>query len=164
MNPLLKFGLVFGVAVSTITGSYIAGSHAGKNKEALSWREKQVELGNEIAGLQAKLRDEEEAHETEIRAIEADYLAEEKKNREEQELIIDALRDGNIKLRDSLKKRPVCERVPTDTESPSGDYARAETGLSNDDAEFLIRFAGQCDEVVGQLTAAQEFIKTINER
>lgn len=161
MNPLLKYGIVFGVAAVSIVGSYLAGVNAGETKEALEWREKQVDLSAEIDGLRIQLREQVNDHQNQVRAIEAEYIAEDNQRNEDQEMLISALRNGNIQLRKQFKKVAVCDRVPTNTAGPVTDNAAGGKGLSSSDAEFLIRFAGRCDRVVDKLTAAQAYIESI---
>ena len=161
MNPLARYAIVFGVAVVSIVGSYFAGVRSGAIKEELEWRKKQVDLNDEISGLRIKIRAQEDEHQEKIRSIEYQYIKDDEQRNEDQDMLISALRDGNIKLREQFKKVTVCERV-SKSPTPSGtDNAAGEKGLSNSDAEFLIRFAARCDKVAGKLSAAQSYIETI---
>lgn len=73
----------------------------------------------------------------------------------ERDKTIADLRSGNVRLRQRFK----CPTTPAST-TTRGD-GEAGGGLSENDAEFLIREASRADEVVRRLTACQNILEEI---
>lgn len=85
---------------------------------------------------------------------------EKEKAKEEYENTIADLRAGNLQLR----KRFTCPKTPSGTTGIAGvGDAEEGSGLSTDDAEFLISEAERADEVVRQLQAAQDLLRILTE-
>jgi prophage endopeptidase len=72
----------------------------------------------------------------------------------EQTRIIADLRSGNLRLR----KRLASSSGPVAAGAGASDAA-AQPGLQEQDAEFLVRLAGEADDVVRQLSACQSIIQ-----
>lgn len=70
------------------------------------------------------------------------------------------LRAGTVKLRDRFKCPSKTAEVAG---SGQGDNEASETGLSDEDAGFLIRFAGEADTVANTLTACQNILRAERE-
>lgn len=65
------------------------------------------------------------------------------------------LRSGALQLRERFTCSAARSSVPGTAPSTGLDHAPGEGGLQRTDAEFLVRFAGEADEVVIQLQACQ---------
>lgn len=72
-----------------------------------------------------------------------------------------AIYDGSKRVRDKFRcpapaKRP--DPLPAPSPAPSGGNEAAQGGLQSADAEFLVRFGHEANDVVRQLTACQDYI------
>jgi uncharacterized protein HemX len=70
---------------------------------------------------------------------------------------VDDLRSGALRVRDRLQCKP---RPPASGPIPDDDEGK-EGGLLREDAEFLLRFAGEADQAVIQLSECQSYVRTI---
>jgi hypothetical protein len=74
----------------------------------------------------------------------------------ERDKTISDLRSGNLRLRDKFK----CKTTPSASATPRGD-GEAGGGLSDEDAEFLVREASRADSVVRRLTSCQNILEEV---
>lgn len=70
---------------------------------------------------------------------------------------VDDLRSGALRVRDRLQ----CKPRPSTTGPIPGDDEGKKGGLLREDAEFLLRFAGEADQAVIQLSECQSYVRTI---
>lgn len=96
-----------------------------------------------------------------VSEVDNKHIAEKEKAREEYERTIADLRDGTLQLR----KRFTCPKVPSSSPGIAGvDNAEEGTGLSREDAEFLISESERADEVARQLQAAQDLLRVLTQQ
>jgi len=75
----------------------------------------------------------------------------------ERDSLIRDLRAGRVRVREALR----CpSRVPEAAGSAGPDHGASEGGLSDKDAEFLIRLASEADAAARRLTACQTILET----
>lgn len=90
-----------------------------------------------------------------IAALESKHLQTQEKADDEYEKVLGDLRVAKLRLRD----RFVCSQPnPTASGGASGSDGEAPTGLLEQDVQFLVSEAKRSDDVVRQLTLAQELL------
>jgi hypothetical protein len=72
---------------------------------------------------------------------------------------LDAAIAGNLRSGMFLHSNCDNNTMPTTSPSSGSSDATHRVKLSNEDAEFLLRFASECDSTANQLRAAQQVIK-----
>ena len=82
------------------------------------------------------------------------YVRERNKHEKDLDNAIDCLRNGPCRVRE----RFTCPKATAP--APGGDGGTA-SGLSREDAEFLLREAARADALVDQLTLLQNYVKEI---
>lgn len=153
-----------GVAALLLSAAFFGGCSVQKNIDTANVNKARAET----AALERKLDKEAKDHAEWIVAQERKKTAElaeiDRKNTEvlqsakkDYERTIADIRAGNRKLRE----RFTCP-VPSPAQ-PTGsvDHAEEGTGLQKEDGEFLVSESERADEVVRQLTAAQEVIEEL---
>lgn len=94
-----------------------------------------------------------------IAAIDAKHLKEKQNERERTEATVANYRSDNLRLRNSLRPASCPAGGGTKSTSGSGVGDAAESvGLRDADVEFLVRIAGEADEVTDTLRACQGVI------
>ena len=93
-----------------------------------------------------------------------DYIAEREKGFEDRDRTIADLRAGERRLRDRFQCPAAgaaggSAGLPGSGRAAGGSDAPAPGGLSRSDAEFLVRFASEADDVAGQLAACQAVVR-----
>lgn len=161
MNPLYKIGGIAVAVVLTLFVTYQMGVSSGVNKERAKWLVEQEVWREDMAELSRKMDERKAEHELIVSKLETNHLAEVKKIEKSKDSIISELRSGNLKLRQRFQGSRTCPAESGNTDSSSNSHAAGGGGLSNADAEFLIRFAGQCDATARQLKSAQDYIKSL---
>ena len=73
---------------------------------------------------------------------------------------IDDLRTGNLQLRQRFTC-PAANNMPGASDGTGLDHEARRGGLQQTDAEFLVRFAGEADEVTIQLQACQAVLSLL---
>lgn len=153
-----------GAAVGLLSIAFFGGCSVQKNRDTAAINEARATT----TALERKLDKEAKDHAEWIVAQERKKTAElaeiDRKNtevlqsaKEDYERTIADIRAGNRKLRE----RFTCP-VPNPAQ-PTGsmDHAEEAAGLQTEDGEFLVSEAERADEVVRQLTAAQEVIEEL---
>jgi len=108
-----------------------------------------------------ELRRLEKDKKDKVSEVDKTRTAEKEKARKDYEQTIADLRAGNRKLRD----RFTCPKTPSGATGPAGvDHAEEGSGLSREDAEFLISESERADEAVRQLQAAQDLLRVLTEQ
>lgn len=98
------------------------------------------------------------AQQAELAGIDKKNTEDRARAKKEYEHTIADLRAGNLQLHN----RFVCPKVTSPATASTGvDNAETPTGLQVQDAEFFVSESERADEVVRQLTAAQEVIESL---
>lgn len=134
----------------------------GQQAERDSWRAKWAERDakdlRQLQTRQAENNLSEAKAAKDAAAVEAAYLKEKQNAKNAADQTINDLRNGNRRL----LQRFACLRSSGVSEvSPSASIRDGATrcGLTGDDAEFLIRFSEERDDIARQLATAQKQIK-----
>lgn len=93
----------------------------------------------------------------EITELRREFKETEDEARADKERLLADLASG----RERLRKRFTCPANAGPAASAGGSDGAGEGGLSRADAEFLIRFAGECDAVARRLTLAQDYVDSL---
>lgn len=113
------------------------------------------DLANAKADREA--REAERAHTEEIDRIAVNLIEERNRGFQERDKIIADLRAGTVRMRSRFKCPAVRPAAPG--AATAGSDGGTPAGLSDADAEFLIRESARSDEIVRQLTACQAVIR-----
>jgi prophage endopeptidase len=119
----------------------------------------ELKAEQEIA-FEKMARNQERKHAIELYDISTKFILERAKGYEQRDQTIADLRAGTLRLRDKFRCKA---SLPGSSAAASGSDAASTGGLSDQDAEFLVREASRADAVVGQLTACQAVVKSDRE-
>lgn len=78
----------------------------------------------------------------------------------ERDAVIAGLRAGTVRLRERFKCPPAS--LPGTSPGAGGSDGASGGGLLDEDAEFLVRFAGEADTAARRLTACQAILRSQN--
>lgn len=129
---------------------------AGVDATNAEW---QARFDRANADADRKAREAEQAHVAEIDRIAKNLIEERNRGFEERDKTISDLRAGTRRVRDRFKC-PAGQPTAGSGTPAAGGHGGAQAGLSDNDAEFLVREASRADEVVRQLTACQAVIRS----
>ncbi|MFW0778390.1 MAG: lysis system i-spanin subunit Rz [Rickettsiales bacterium] len=161
MNPLYKWAGAGALLLFAVVAVFQAGHHAGKNKERAKWLVEQQKWYDEANELKAQADRQRREHEQIVDTLEENHLKEVRQIENTKDSIIGELRSGNLKLRERFQRAPSCPSGGTSTKASSASHGVSGGGLFEADAEFLVRFAAQCDSVANQLISAQNYIRSL---
>lgn len=150
-----------GVAIALVFVVYKAGVSNGVNKERVKWQAEQKVWLEDIVQLSEEMQERKREHDLIVSKLEENHLKEVRKIEQSKDFIIADYRAGNIKLRERFKRSSGCS-AGADTAATGSSNAGSGSGFLNEDAEFLIRFAAQCDNTAKQLIAAQNYIRSLD--
>lgn len=159
MYPLIKLlggvrATVFaaGMAASLLTAGGFAGyNYVLKNR----LEQQQTDTLSALIKHQEELLTKEKEYQRIINDVRGQYAADKEQAIKERDATIAGLRNESIRLR----KRFTCPALPASTGASAGSDGGEESGLLGEDAEFLVRFASEADEVVLQLQACQDTLR-----
>lgn len=151
-----------GVAALLLSAAFFGGCSVQKNIDTANVNKARAET----AALERKLDKEAKDHaqwkldetikkQRDIAALDKKHTEERERAKTEYQNTIASLRAGNLSVRPRLTCPATASNVATST-GVSDDQAPA--GLQVQDAEFLLSEAERADEVVRQLTEAQDII------
>lgn len=133
----------------------------GTGWKVATWRSDAEALKEREASIAALQRSEDHRREMEAGYTKALSIADEnyQQSLRRTKNALDAAIAGN--LRSGMFVHADCgnNTMPGTSTSTSSSDATSRVKLSNDDAEFLLRFASNCDSTADQLRAAQQVIK-----
>lgn len=168
----LAIGLLAALAVAIMAWkSYTAalvrtGFEAGVAAERAKWQEREAKelaaANAKILELTAQVRARERAQADAIAKIDRDHQKELDDAQARNAGVLAALRAGTLVLRDpgTAAGQGACDGGGAETASGTGQrHAQARGQLSEQAAGFLLRLAGEADEVVADLTACQRIIE-----
>ena len=163
MNPWTILGVIAAWLISLSAVGYWQ-NQAGHVAERGKWEQREVveltAINNKIEQLNREARDKELLYAANMSMIATGYEKEMKNaKRKTDERVADIL-SGSLVLRDPAASKQACGSETGSTPAPPGERD-GETGggfLSEAAAVFLISEAGRCDQIVEQLTAAQNII------
>lgn len=157
-------GVVIGAAgaVLLLAGAYTAGRasvQAVHRAEVAALRE---DLAQRVAQAGAKAREIEQRAAQDVASIEAKHHAEIEAARTDLARLDADLRAGTVRLRDrfTCATAGASGGAPEAATSTGQRHAATQGGLSREDAEFLVRFAGEADAVTRQLAACQAIVRS----
>lgn len=136
----------------------------GEKAEKAKWLDREnkelVEANDKIKTLEEKYRNQEHRHAEHLAAVSTKYQEDLKHAKAEKERVITGLRLGDIRLRITVARTFASGGNSTAAAlaCTTGHDGEARCELSPAAAEFLVRFASECDETARQLSAAQAII------
>lgn len=163
------------VLVALLAGWWFERQHHGEERYAAGYgaaearytaeidrREREAAAAMQAAKDAARATEQRQAQQMADAA--RDYIAEREKGFEERDRTIADLRAGERRLRDRFQcpasgAAGGSAGLPGAGRAAGGSDAPAPGGLSRADAEFLVRFAGEADDVAGQLAACQAVVR-----
>lgn len=156
-------GIIAVIALIALIASYAWGRYDGGKINEVIWQKREAEI-NAASAAKIKLAEDNvltaERHGAEALAkASEEYQNELRKTKLQKDAVIADLRSHNRKLSIPATCPPAGGNSASAAVSPSSrrnGATRAE--LSDTAAEFLVSLAGEADEVVKQLTAAQKVI------
>jgi hypothetical protein len=164
MKPVTETIIAFAVIAGLLGAGYVTGTRVANLQWQGKWSARDA-ADNEARTLASEnaRKDEQQAAEN-AAAIDKAYQQGAAHAKANADRIIADLHTGALKLRQSLTCTiSGADLSNTNSATRISDAART-CGLSNADAEFLIRFAERADQVALQLRAAQAFIQAEYER
>lgn len=143
---------------------YRTGYAAAEGLYTAEINRREDEAAKALQDAKDEARATEQRHAAEMAAAAQSYIDERERGFEERDRTIADLRAGELRLRDRFQcpatgaaGRPA--GVPQAGGAAGGSHAAAPGGLSRADAEFLVRFASEADDVAGQLAACQAVVR-----
>lgn len=153
-----------GAAVVLLSVAFFGGCSVQKNRDTAAINEAHAAT----TALERKLDKEARDHAEWVVAREREQSAELAEiDRKNTEVLESAKKDYNRTIADlragnlQLRKRFTCSTPSAAQPSGGVDNAEEGSGLQKEDGEFLVSEAERADEVVRQLTAAQEVIEEL---
>jgi hypothetical protein len=156
--------LIAGLAVSYIV-VWLTAWHLSSRSTEAKWLAREVEIAEQtakrLAEEQKRVREIESKARAELDVIRKQYETRIKEGEDEKRRVLADLRDARRRL-SIPAKCPEARRAPEGGASPAaaGGHAAERAELSPEAAEFLVGLASEADEVVRQLQAAQEVIRS----
>ena len=158
LAPLLAAVVVLGL----MYGMYNAGHKAGSDQVMVQWQDAQQESAAAAAAILQHYRLIEQQWADNNRRVTDELHAQLLASQAAADSTIADLRSGNVQLRQRFRSCSTTGVSDAST-SGSGDDAAGGGGLSNADAEFLVRLAERADQAVSQLSACQAYVNTISQ-
>ena len=163
MKPYLYFVIAFAwIGSLTGVGSWQHGE--GVKTERLDWQTRESkelrEANHKITMLQEQARQKEADHAQALFNISLNYQKELNDANKQNKALTDAVRSGQLRLRDHNAACQSASGSDPGTVGPgtSGRDGRTGAYLSTEAAEFLLGLAGEADAVVLQLKACQAVV------
>lgn len=164
MNPYIC--LVIALAwIGSLTGVGYWQHGEGVKTERVNWQTRESkelrDANNKITMLQEQARQKEADHAQALSDISSNYQKELNDANKQNKALTDAVRSGELRLRDNNASCQSADGSYPGTvgTSTSGRDGRAGTELSREAAEFLLILTEEADAVVRQLNACQAVIK-----
>lgn len=132
---------------------------SGANTVRLEWEQDKVAQMQAITAQEAAHRAQERKWGEATTLLWASLRDAQEALQDEYEAAIADMQSGTLRLRDDL--RGCRAKLPSDSPTTTGDHGTGESGLSAARQSVALRIGAECDQVVNQLTAAQEYIKAI---
>lgn len=151
------------LALAVLTGAYVAGKRAGETQVMALWSEAAKGHAEATARLHADHRDAEQRWSEQLRATTDELHAQILATEQAAADTIDDLRNGTIQLQERFRACSAAARVPDAASPARSDDAPDAGGLSDADAQFLVRLSATADQVARQLTACQAYVRSITQ-
>ncbi|MGJ8514679.1 hypothetical protein R84981_001124 [Carnimonas sp. R-84981] len=155
--PRLIRDLPWVICAFLAAGMYWQGHKADARATQIEQMKKETAISE--AQWQSRMRDVELKRQALADSVESHYLQEEQHGTDTTERTISYLRRGTLKLRRQLAARDATNRlIAAQHSSTARDHGQTPSGLREQDAEFLIRFADTADSRTRQLSACQTYL------
>lgn len=159
LAKLAPYALSLAAVLATYAGTYWTGKSHGKAQVQSAWDSDRAYQESKLAAIEQAHRQREAQLHEQAQRIEDELTRAQRGALEELDTTLANLRADNLRLR----QRFTACRVPQDSDTPGGDDGAGTGGLSEQDAEFLVRLAGDADRVANKLAACQWFVASITE-
>lgn len=132
----------------------------GESRVRAEWDEDKAKAAIEHAKRVEEVRLQEQAEVARQSAIAWNLFQENQHAQAEIDRLRRDLAAGTVRVRERFRC-PNPGRVPDAADTTSGSDAASERGLRDEDAEFLIRLAGEADAIARRLTACQDILRGV---
>jgi hypothetical protein len=156
---LIIYTAISAVVVAALWAGYSAIYSAGQESVQVEWNKetaqrKQADMAQEVKNL---AREREWNRELQVAQ---DMLGEATKSTQtELDRTVANVRADNLRLRERF--RACSNKLSTNSDPARGDDAANKGGLSRADEELALRIGAEADQVVHQLAACQQYVRSI---
>ncbi len=164
MKPYIYFVIAL-AWICSLTGVGYWQHGEGVKTERLDWQARESnelrEANNKITMLQEQARQKEADHAQALSLISSNYQKELNDANKQNKALTDAVRSGQLRLRDHNASCQSANRSDSGTVGPGTSRRDGGAGayLSTEAAEFLLGLTGEADDVVRQLKACQAVVR-----
>lgn len=160
MNPKL---IMAGAALAALVLALFLAYNQGRKIERANWIERDnkatIEATMKLQAANERAIAAERKNAQDLADVSQTYQKELSHARNETARAVAAVRTGAIRLRDPRQGTGDRDTVPEVGTTATGCDAAKGSELPGADAEFLVRLAGEADEVAKQLSACQAIIR-----
>ncbi len=151
-------------ALALIMIVYQSGKSAGEDSVRAEWRAAERQYANAAAAILEQHRETERLWSQRLQETTDELYARLSAVEADANDTIAGLRTGNLQLRERFRAcSTATARVPDAATPASVDHDAGTGGLSQPDAQFLVRLAARADRAVSQLSACQAYVRSITE-
>jgi hypothetical protein len=147
--------------VGTIWYAYSKGKQSGQDSVQIRWERDKVAHARALAAQEAAHRTIERKWGDAITSVSAWHRAAQEALQDDYENTIAGLESGHFRLRRDLAG--CSQQLPSDSTPTPGDHGGGGGGLSAARQGVVVRIGAECDAIAHKLTAAQEYIRAIQQ-